>query len=59
MIERQQLVNFIDETLNSARIKDYCPNGLQVEGKKSADPYSSYRCDGQSGAVGAGGSAAC
>jgi len=33
MIERQQLVNFIDETLNSARIKDYCPNGLQVEGK--------------------------
>lgn len=33
MIERQQLTAFIDETLQSARIKDYCPNGLQVEGK--------------------------
>lgn len=35
MIERQQLVRLIDEKLNSARIKDYCPNGLQVEGKAS------------------------
>lgn len=35
MIERQQLVTLIDEKLNSARIKDYCPNGLQVEGKAS------------------------
>lgn len=33
MITRQQLVRYIDETLNSGRIKDYCPNGLQVEGK--------------------------
>lgn len=33
MIERQQLIAFIDDTLNSGRIKDYCPNGLQVEGK--------------------------
>lgn len=33
MITRQQLVAFIDETLGSARIKDYCPNGLQVEGR--------------------------
>lgn len=33
MIERQQLTAFIDDILQSARIKDYCPNGLQVEGK--------------------------
>lgn len=33
MIEREQLVAFIDKALNSTAIKDYCPNGLQVEGK--------------------------
>ncbi|WP_445428986.1 Nif3-like dinuclear metal center hexameric protein [Alishewanella sp. HL-SH05] len=33
MIERQQLVDYLDKLLDSGRIKDYCPNGLQVEGK--------------------------
>ncbi len=33
MIERQQLLDYLDQLLDSARIKDYCPNGLQVEGK--------------------------
>ncbi|MDP4945368.1 Nif3-like dinuclear metal center hexameric protein [Alishewanella sp. SMS8] len=33
MIERQQLVDYLDQLLDSGRIKDYCPNGLQVEGK--------------------------
>jgi dinuclear metal center YbgI/SA1388 family protein len=33
MIERDQLVSFLDNELQSALIRDYCPNGLQVEGK--------------------------
>ncbi|MEO0435825.1 MAG: Nif3-like dinuclear metal center hexameric protein [Pseudomonadota bacterium] len=31
---RSELVRFCDETLESQRFKDYCPNGLQVEGKE-------------------------
>ena len=30
---RQQLNAFFDDLLTPQRFKDYCPNGLQVEGK--------------------------
>ena len=30
---RQQLNAFFDDLLAPQRFKDYCPNGLQVEGK--------------------------
>jgi dinuclear metal center YbgI/SA1388 family protein len=33
MIERDQLVKFLNTELQSENIRDYCPNGLQVEGK--------------------------
>lgn len=33
MITRTELLAYIDETLEPDRFKDYCPNGLQVEGK--------------------------
>jgi len=32
-ITRQALCQLLDTELGSSRIKDYCPNGLQVEGK--------------------------
>lgn len=31
-VEREELLRFLDETLESAKFADYCPNGLQVEG---------------------------
>ena len=33
MIDRDQLVEFLNTELQSEKIRDYCPNGLQVEGK--------------------------
>lgn len=33
MIQRDHLVQFLNNELQAGRIKDYCPNGLQVEGK--------------------------
>lgn len=33
-VSRSTLVRFCDETLGSQQFKDYCPNGLQVEGKE-------------------------
>lgn len=33
MIELSRLVAYTDELLNSAGFNDYCPNGLQVEGR--------------------------
>lgn len=33
MINRDNLLHYLDTELNSANIKDFCPNGLQVEGK--------------------------
>ena len=33
MIERQQLLSTLDAMLQPERFKDYCPNGLQVEGR--------------------------
>ncbi len=32
-IDSRELAAWLDNTLQSARFKDYCPNGLQVEGK--------------------------
>lgn len=32
MITRQTLIEFIDTTLKPKLVRDYCPNGLQVEG---------------------------
>ncbi len=33
-VTRTDLVNYLDTLLNAKLIKDYCPNGLQVEGKE-------------------------
>lgn len=33
MVELSQLVSWCNNTLNVSAFKDYCPNGLQVEGK--------------------------
>ncbi len=33
MVTLQELVQYTDDLLHADRIKDYCPNGLQVEGK--------------------------
>ncbi len=33
MTERDQLIRFLNHELQSDKIRDYCPNGLQVEGK--------------------------
>ncbi|MGA7478564.1 MAG: Nif3-like dinuclear metal center protein, partial [Azonexus sp.] len=32
-MKRQQLVEYLDGLLQPARFRDYCPNGLQVEGR--------------------------
>ena len=32
-MEREELRRYLDETLETARFRDYCPNGLQVEGR--------------------------
>jgi len=34
VIERDTLLKWLDQTLEPGRINDYCPNGLQVQGKK-------------------------
>jgi dinuclear metal center YbgI/SA1388 family protein len=33
MIDRDELTKFLAQTLNISLIRDYCPNGLQVEGR--------------------------
>ncbi len=33
MLHRQQLASVLAELLQTERVRDYCPNGLQVEGK--------------------------
>ena len=30
---REELANYLAQTLNIANYRDYCPNGLQVEGR--------------------------
>jgi len=32
-MQREQLTHYLDALLDSARFSDYCPNGLQVEGR--------------------------
>ena len=32
-MERDELLRYLDATLETARFRDYCPNGLQVEGR--------------------------
>ena len=32
-VDSHVLANWLDDTLQAARFKDYCPNGLQVEGR--------------------------
>jgi dinuclear metal center YbgI/SA1388 family protein len=32
-VERFELVNYLNQAMNVASFKDYCPNGLQIEGK--------------------------
>lgn len=33
MVQRDQLITYLDELLNVSAFDDYCPNGLQVEGR--------------------------
>jgi len=33
-LDREELTEFLARTLNTAQIQDYCPNGLQVEGRR-------------------------
>nr|WP_269454621.1 Nif3-like dinuclear metal center hexameric protein [Neptuniibacter marinus] len=33
-VKREDLMNYIDALLEPSQFKDYCPNGLQVEGKE-------------------------
>ena len=33
MIARDELLKYVDSVLEPAKIKDYCPNGLQVQGR--------------------------
>ena len=32
-MEREELTRYLDEILDAGRFRDYCPNGLQVEGR--------------------------
>ena len=32
-MKRQELQAYLDSLLDCGRVKDYCPNGLQVEGR--------------------------
>ena len=32
-MKREELTRYLDELLESGSFKDYCPNGLQVEGR--------------------------
>ena len=32
-MKREELTRYLDEILDAGRFKDYCPNGLQVEGR--------------------------
>ncbi|TRZ55409.1 MAG: Nif3-like dinuclear metal center protein, partial [Rhodocyclaceae bacterium] len=32
-MQRDDLADYLDECLEAARFRDYCPNGLQVEGR--------------------------
>ena len=34
MVNRDLLIDFCNETLNVSQFDDYCPNGLQVEGRQ-------------------------
>ncbi|ASP38758.1 Nif3-like dinuclear metal center hexameric protein [Bacterioplanes sanyensis] len=34
MTDRRQILNHLNELLQSDRIRDYCPNGLQVQGRE-------------------------
>ena len=46
---RQQLSEFLDNLLEPERFQDYCPNGLQVEGKNEIHRFGHRRLR-QSGA---------
>lgn len=37
MVEREQLLEYIDGLLEAQQFRDYCPNGLQVEGAERID----------------------
>ena len=42
VISRDDLSEYLFDYLGVARIKDYCPNGLQVEDRKSTRLNSSH-----------------
>ena len=37
MADRDEIVNYCNELLDTASFEDYCPNGLQVEGRRRVD----------------------
>ena len=32
-MKREELIGYLDNLLEAGRLRDYCPNGLQVEGR--------------------------
>ena len=41
-MNRDTLVSLLQQELAVDKIKDYCPNGLQVEGKKEIASYKLF-----------------
>jgi putative NIF3 family GTP cyclohydrolase 1 type 2 len=39
-MKREELTRYLDETLDAGRFRDYCPNGLQVEGRPKCSAWS-------------------
>jgi len=33
-MKRDELARYLDQLLDASRVRDYCPNGLQVEGRE-------------------------
>ena len=55
-VDRDELAKYLEQTLDINRFRDYCPNGLQVEGR-GANRHAGHRRDRQPG-VDRGGAAA-
>jgi hypothetical protein len=54
-MKREELVRYLDGCCSPRKFRDYCPNGLQVEGR--AEIVASWRCHRQPGAARCGGRA--
>ena len=41
-MHRTELENYFNNLLNPASFKDYCPNGLQLEGSEKIKKYGGH-----------------